>query len=354
MSVLTIAIGLLAVVAAPAATPGRAPWIPDQGDGTYVNPIVFADYPDPDVIRVGDDFYLAASSFSSVPGLPILQSKDLVNWTIIGHAATRLASPDFDTPQHGKGLWAPSLRHHRGRFWIYVGDPDRGIYVTTARDPRGPWSPLTIVKEAKGAIDLCPLWDGGGKVYLVHAWAGWISLSARSGWLRLYAEPRPESVKSVFDLPNVLMQKTPAEEFAASARIDASALGIGERAGLVVMGRDTAFIAVQRNAHGLMVVRSAGKGVDAGGRDEESPSAVELKDVLPAGVVILRAWFEKGGRVRFHAHSDEMKLVDLESVFVARQGVWVGARVGLFTSSPAETTHPGRADFDWFRIERSH
>jgi hypothetical protein len=153
MSVLTIAIGLLAMVVVPGATQGRGAWIPDQGDGTYVNPIVFADYSDPDVIRVGDDYYLVSSSFSSVPGLPILQSKDLVNWTIIGHAATRLASPDFDTPQHGKGLWAPSLRHHRGRFWIYVGDPDRGIYVTTARDPRGPWSPLTIVKEAKGAID---------------------------------------------------------------------------------------------------------------------------------------------------------------------------------------------------------
>lgn len=146
-------------------------WNPDRGDGTYGNPVLFADYSDPDVVRVGDDFYLVASSFSSVPGLPILHSTDLVNWTIIGHAALRLPSPDFDTPQHGKGIWAPSLRHHGGKFWVYVGDPDRGIYLTTATDPRGPWTALRLVKPAKGAIDSSPLWDDDGKMYLVHAWA---------------------------------------------------------------------------------------------------------------------------------------------------------------------------------------
>lgn len=152
-------------------TGGPAPWQPDAGDGTYRNPVLHADYSDPDVVRVGDDFYLVASSFGSVPGLPILHSRDLVNWTLIGHAAARLPSPDFDTPQHGKGLWAPSLRHHGGFFWIYVGDPDRGIYMTRARDPRGPWEPLHLVQAARGWIDPCPLWDDDGQVYLVHAWA---------------------------------------------------------------------------------------------------------------------------------------------------------------------------------------
>jgi len=132
--------------------------------------VLFADYSDPDVIRVGDDYYLVASSFQAVPGLPILHSRDLVNWTIVGHAVQRLPA-DFDRPQHGNGMWAPSIRHHDGWFWIYVGDPDRGIYRTRARDARGPWEPLTLVKAAKGWIDPCPLWDDDGSMYLVHAWA---------------------------------------------------------------------------------------------------------------------------------------------------------------------------------------
>lgn len=152
-------------------TGSRAAWHADRGDGTYRNPVLHADYSDPDAVRVGDDFYLVASSFNSVPGLPILHSRDLVNWTLVGHAAPRLPSPDFDAPQHGQGLWAPSLRHHAGFFWIYVGDPDRGIYMTRARDPRGPWEPLHLLQPARGWIDPCPLWDDDGQVYLVHAWA---------------------------------------------------------------------------------------------------------------------------------------------------------------------------------------
>lgn len=143
--------------------PGRA--------ATYRNPVIFGDYSDPDVVRVGDDFYLVSSSFNAVPALPILHSRDLVHWTIIGHAAARLPSPRYDVPQHGNGIWAPSLRFHDGRYWIYVGDPDLGIFMTTAADPRGPWEPLTLVAEAKGWIDPCPLWDDDGRVYLVHAWA---------------------------------------------------------------------------------------------------------------------------------------------------------------------------------------
>jgi Glycosyl hydrolases family 43/Pectinesterase/Beta xylosidase C-terminal Concanavalin A-like domain len=133
--------------------------------------VLFADYSDPDVIRVGKDYYLTSSSFQNVPGLPILQSQDLVHWKLVGHAIDRLPSPDFDVPQHGNGVWAPSLRHHDGWFWIYFGDPDRGIYMTRAREARGPWEPLTLVKAAKGWIDPCPLWDDDGSLYLVHAWA---------------------------------------------------------------------------------------------------------------------------------------------------------------------------------------
>ena len=137
----------------------------------YRNPIIFGDYSDPDVVRVGEDFYLVSSSFTAVPALPILHSRDLVTWTIVGHAAPLLPSPRYDQPQHGMGVWAPSLRHHAGRFWVYYGDPDVGIFMTSAADPRGPWEPLTLVAAASGWIDPCPLWDDDGAMYLVHAWA---------------------------------------------------------------------------------------------------------------------------------------------------------------------------------------
>jgi beta-xylosidase len=155
-----------------AAATAQAPWIPDRGDGTYVNPVLYADYSDPDVVRVGPDYYMTASSFNAVPGLPILHSRDMVNWRLIGHALPRLAPEDlFATPQHGKGPWAPALRHHDGRFWIYFPEPDLGIFVVTAANPAGPWTAPALVKGGRGLIDPCPLWDDDGQVYLVHAWA---------------------------------------------------------------------------------------------------------------------------------------------------------------------------------------
>ena len=148
-------------------------WVADQGNGTYKNPILYADYSDPDVCRVGDDYYMTASSFNTVPGLPILHSKDMVNWTIIGHAIDRL-KPDsvFSLAQHGNGVWAPSIRHHNDEFYIYYGDPDYGIYVLKTKDPAGQWSDPVLVKAGKGLIDSCPLWDDDGKAYLVYAYAG--------------------------------------------------------------------------------------------------------------------------------------------------------------------------------------
>ena len=147
-------------------------WQSDQGDGTYRNPVLHADYSDPDAIRVGDDYWMISSSFSHVPGLPVLHSKDLVNWTLVAHALPRLVPEDnFRTPQHGKGVWAPSLRHHAGKFWIYYPDPDFGIYLVTATDPRGLWSAPVLVKGGKGLIDPCPFWDDDGRIYLIHGWA---------------------------------------------------------------------------------------------------------------------------------------------------------------------------------------
>jgi beta-xylosidase len=147
------------------------PWVPDNGDGTYKNPVIFADYSDPDVVRVGDDFYLVSSSFNCVPGLPILHSKDLVNWTIIGHVFDKFPYGNFDAPQHGNGVWAPSIRYHKGEFYVYYGDPDYGIFMAKTRNPAGKWEPLVQVQESKGWIDPCPFWDDDGNAYLVHAWA---------------------------------------------------------------------------------------------------------------------------------------------------------------------------------------
>ena len=147
------------------------PWTPDRGDGTFCNPIIHADYSDPDVIRVGEDFFLTASSFNCTPGLPILHSKDLVNWTIINHAVKNLPHPRYSEFQPGCGIWAPSLRFHAGKFWIFFPMPDEGIYVTTANHPAEKWSEPHCVQEGKGLIDPCPLWDDDGQAYLVHAYA---------------------------------------------------------------------------------------------------------------------------------------------------------------------------------------
>jgi beta-xylosidase len=149
------------------------PWTPDQHDGTYRKPVICADYSDPDVIRDGGDFWLVASSFTCTPGLPILHSRDLVNWTIVNHAIDNLPDPRhvFDTVRPGEGVWAPSIRKHAGKFYIFFPMPDEGIYVTTATDPRGKWSAPHPLIAGKGLIDPCPLWDDDGKAYLVHAYA---------------------------------------------------------------------------------------------------------------------------------------------------------------------------------------
>lgn len=149
-----------------------AVWNPDRGSH-YVNPILNADYSDPDVCRVGDDFYMTASSFNCMPGLQILHSTDLVNWEIVGAALHDYPVEGWDdSVQHGNGIWAPAIRYHDGEFYIYCGDPDRGIFMIKTDDPRGRWSDPVWVVKAKGYIDPCPLWDDDGKAYLSHGCAG--------------------------------------------------------------------------------------------------------------------------------------------------------------------------------------
>ncbi|MCX6210053.1 MAG: glycoside hydrolase 43 family protein [Bacteroidetes bacterium] len=148
-------------------------WCADNGNGTYTNPIIHADYSDPDAIRVGNDYYMTASSFNSSPGLPILHSKDLVNWQIISYALHKQIPIDtFNKPQHGKGVWAPAIRYHNNEFYIFYPDPDFGIYVIKTKNIYGSWSAPKLVLAGKGIIDPCPYWDTDGKAYLIAAWAG--------------------------------------------------------------------------------------------------------------------------------------------------------------------------------------
>ena len=148
-------------------------WVADLGNGMYKNPIVHADYSDPDAIRVGNDFYMVSSSFEDIPGLPILHSKDLVNWGIIGHALKRQPPFDhFSVPRHGEGVWAPAIRYHNNEFYIYYPDPDYGIYMIKTKDPAAEWSKPVLVLPGKGIIDPSSFWDNDGQAYLAVAWAG--------------------------------------------------------------------------------------------------------------------------------------------------------------------------------------
>jgi len=172
----TVIAAAIAVCGAAGEPPDPTPqdslvWVADNGDGTYSNPVLYADYSDPDAIRVGDDYYLTSSSFAHFPGLPVLHSRDLVNWRIIGHALQQYPSGDFNAPQHGMGVWAPAMRYHNGEFYIYFGDPDRGVFMTKSKKPAGPWEPLRLIRKVTGWIDPCPFWDDDGTAYLVHAWA---------------------------------------------------------------------------------------------------------------------------------------------------------------------------------------
>jgi len=164
------ACGMVAATALPDVG-NKGPW-GDQGDGAYVNPVIPGDYSDIDAIRVENDYYAISSTLQFSPGMVILHSRDLVNWRILGHAVddvTRIG-PEMNWDRmnrYGRGVWAGSIRHHDGRFWIYFAAPDEGIFMTTARDPAGPWEPLHSIWKVSGWDDCCPFWDDDGQGYLV-------------------------------------------------------------------------------------------------------------------------------------------------------------------------------------------
>ena len=512
-------------------------WSPDNGDGTYKNPIIHADYSDPDIVRVGEDFYMTASSFNSIPGLPILHSKDLVNWRLINHALREQEPREvFARPQHGGGVWAPSIRFHNGEFYIYYGDPDFGIYMTKAKDPAGEWSRPLLVKEAKGWIDPCPLWDEDGRAYLVHAFAGsragiksvlvvnrmsadgtkllddgvmvfdgheshptvegpkfykrdgyyyifapaggvptgwqlvlrsksiygpyeekivleqgktaingphqgglvdtpdgkewwfvhfqdrgaygrivhlqpavwkngfpvigsdpdgngtgepvmrfkkpnvgraypietipdsdefndaeigpqwqwhansraeWAFAFPQSGVLRMNSVQLPEDFRNLWDVPNLLLQKFPAEEFTATAKVKLTPRFEGEKFGLVVMGLDYSYISVTSKTGKLYVGQS-----NARDADKRLAEVDNVPVLLTSNDVYLRVKVTAGAMYAFSFSIDGKTFTNVGVQTKAREGRWIGAKLGFFFSRPGKFNDAGSADIDWIRFER--
>ena len=168
----SLLIGLaLGSIAAIADVGNRGPW-GDQGDGTFKNPILPADYSDTDAIRVGSDYYAISSTFQYSPGMVILHSQDLVSWQILSHVVDDVTQigPELNwdrMDRPGRGIWAGAIRRHAGRFWVYFGTPDEGYFMSTATQAAGPWSPLKQVLRGSGWDDCCPFWDDDGQGYLV-------------------------------------------------------------------------------------------------------------------------------------------------------------------------------------------
>jgi beta-xylosidase len=144
----------------------------DQKNGTYVNPVLPADYSDLDAIRVGNDYYAISSTMQFSPGMVVLHSKDLVNWEIIGHVVNdlRKISPELNWDRmncYGRGIWAGSIRYYKNKFWVYFGTPNDGFFMSSATNPAGPWEPLHQLWKTSGWDDCCSFCDDDGQLYFI-------------------------------------------------------------------------------------------------------------------------------------------------------------------------------------------
>ena len=523
-------------------------WVSDEGNGMYRNPVLHADYSDPDVCAVGEDYFLTASSFNCTPGLPILHSKDLVNWKIVNYALKKVEPVEYyNEARHGKGVWAPSIRFHEGVFYIYWGDPDFGIFMVKTRDPYGEWDKPVLVKAGKGMIDPCPLWDDDGRVYLAHAWAGsrakfnsvltvcelnkegtkvisdpvlvfdgndgvnhtiegakfykrngfyylfapaggvvsgwqlvmrskdvygpyearivmaqgktdingphqggWVDTPAGESWFlhfqdkgaygrvlhlnpmkwvndwpvigvdkdgdgcgdpvsryrkpkigktypietpvesdefdtrklglqwewhanyqdvfgfttnmgyaRIYGHELSSHFKNFWEVPNLLMQKFPAEEFTATAKLKVSAKDDGQLSGLIIMGWDYSWIGVEKQGEKFLLKQAVCKDAEQGNLEQVSTLAVlEPSRKFEAGLfpnyereIYIRVHVDKGAYCRFSYSLDGKKFTEAGTLFKARQGKWIGAKVGMFSVTP-HGKERGWLDVDWFRVEK--
>lgn len=147
----------------------KCTWTADNGNGTFTNPLFYDEFSDPDLIRVGDDYYMTGTTMHTMPGLPVLHSKDLVNWELLSYAVPRLnLGPEFRLKNgrniYGQGIWAPCLRYHNNNFYIFSNVNGHGTQIFTATDPRGPWTHRTMNANLH---DLTVLFDDDGKIYVV-------------------------------------------------------------------------------------------------------------------------------------------------------------------------------------------
>jgi len=513
-------------------------WVSDLGNGMYRNPIIHADYSDPDVCRVGDDFWMTASSFNVSPGLPILHSRDLVNWSLVNHALPRQIPEEvFSLPQHGGGVWAPSIRFHKGEFYIFYGDPDFGIYMLKTKDPRGEWSKPVLVKAGKGLIDPAPLWDDDGKAYLSFAFAGsraglksvvavvpmspdgtrvigkarivfdgheghptiegtkfhkrngyyyifapaggvtygwqvalrsrdvygpyelktvmhqgstdingphqgaWVETRRGEHWfihfqdmyaygrvvmmqpmkwvndwpvmgidkdntgtgepvstyrkpnvgrrsfpiatppdsdeftlnklglqwqwhanenplwyfadaanerLRLYSFKTPANYQNLWQVPNLLLQKFPAPEFTATARVTfvPDPRYRGERAGFVVMSYDYGLLAFDNTENGIVLSQIFCRNAHRNGREIVNASMPIDNPTMYVRVVV-----KKGALCQFYISSDNQSFKAFGAEFKANKAQWIGAKMGFFITRPIVSNDGGWLDIDWFRVE---
>ncbi|MBP5764947.1 MAG: glycoside hydrolase 43 family protein, partial [Bacteroidales bacterium] len=161
---------LLAIVAVGATAQPRS-WTADNGNGTFTNPLFYDEFSDPDIIRVGDDYYLAGTTMHSVPGLVILHSKDLVNWENVSYCFDRFDFPDdkFALRNHqeiyGQGIWAPAIRYANGQFYLFSNINGKGLQCYTSQKIEGPWTHHNL----QGNIYvLGVLFDDDGKIYAIH------------------------------------------------------------------------------------------------------------------------------------------------------------------------------------------
>ncbi len=186
-------LAILPLVLALGAAAPAPPWQSDQGDGRYANPPLYADYPDPDIIRVGADFYFITTTFANVPGLTLMTSKDLVNWRFVGHVIDRLEGrPQYDLKDGGayrSGIFAPSLRHHDGMFYVAVTPVGENTRIYRARDPHGPW---TMNRLTEPAFDPGLFFDTDGRGYIATSIGsdGTITLLSLSADLRRITDKR--------------------------------------------------------------------------------------------------------------------------------------------------------------------
>ena len=209
-----LAVALLLTLNTLAIADGQTGKFGDQGDGTFRNPIVAADYSDCDVIRAGSDYYMIASTFGSSPGVSILHSKDLVNWESLGGAFLDLTKlgPDFNWDRmnrNSEGIFAPSIRYHDGKFWVFVNcHSGEGFFQATATNPVGPWT-VTQLRDKNGKplrtfgwTDPCPFWDDDGRAYLASsrpggAWYGYLFQMTPDGTQLLDADVKKMNVPNV-------------------------------------------------------------------------------------------------------------------------------------------------------------